>query len=132
MARGASVRVSVIIHGTEDEGIVLGSFGAIGIPRDAFDTRSTEGHFGNRIIVAEARLSGREGDEAASRIQEALGTEEREIRLDKQMLVRGTPLISERGGIRVTISRPYGGRKDRPPGRRGDPRGDPGRAGRRD
>lgn len=115
-----SVELSLFIHATEDEARVKDSIKALlNIEEDPTE-ETLEGHFGNRIIHASWHLTGDEAWQTFRRVVEVIGKEGRSeilgdlsshaddhgalyLRVSKQSIVRGAPLLSSSDPVRVRV-----------------------------
>jgi RNA binding exosome subunit len=115
-----SVEVSCFVHGTEDEKRVKDSImGFLNIEEEPAE-EMLEGHFGNRIIHASWHLTGDDAWLTFRRLIEAIGKDGRAevlrdlvsltdehgalyLRVNKQSLIRGTPLLSSSDPVRVRV-----------------------------
>lgn len=115
-----SVDISCFIHATEDkarvEEAIVGSLSLDAAP----DEEVLEGHFGNAIVHATWHITGDEATTVFTRLAGMVGKEGREgilrelgpltdehgalyLRLNKQMLVKGSAVFSLSDPIRVRV-----------------------------
>ena len=129
MVHKIEITIDVIVHATEDISKILQSFDEIlEIKEEEFTSIETTGYFENPIIMLSAKLVKKQGQNFIKKILELLpinqinelieGIEERTIdsrfhlRLDKQELVQGKLIISEKGTVKVKIHTPIYNKKD--------------------
>ena len=129
MIHKIEITIDVIVHATEDISKILQSFDEIlEIKEEEFTSIETTGYFENPIIILSAKLVKKQGQNFIKKMLELLpinqinelieGIEERTIdsrfhlRLDKQELVQGKLIISEKGTIKVKIHTPIYNKKD--------------------
>ena len=123
------ITIDVIIHATEDTSKILQSFDEIlEIKEEEFTSIETTGYFENPIIILSAKLVKKQGQNFIKKMIELLPInqinelieeiEERTIdsrfhlRLDKQELVQGKLIISEKNTVKVKIHTPIYNKKD--------------------
>ena len=129
MIHKIEITIDVIVHATEDISKILQSFDEIlEIKEEEFTSIETTGYFENPIIILSAKLVKKQGQNFIKKMLELLpinqinelieGIEERTIdsrfhlRLDKQELVQGKLIISEKGTVKVKIHTPIYNKKD--------------------
>ena len=129
MIHKIEVTIDVIVHATEDISKILQSFDEIlEIKEEEFTSIETTGYFENPIIILSAKLVKKQGQNFIKKMVELLPInqinelieeiEERTIdsrfhlRLDKQELVKGKLIISEKGTVKVKIHTPIYNKKD--------------------
>ena len=129
MVHKIEITIDVIVHATEDISKILQSFDEIlEIKEEEFTSIETTGYFENPIIMLSAKLVKKQGQNFIKKMLELLainqinelieGIEERTIdsrfhlRLDKQELVQGKLIISEKGTVKVKIHTPIYNKKD--------------------
>ena len=129
MVHKIEITIDVIVHATEDISKILQSFDEIlEIKEEEFTSIETTGYFENPIIILSAKLVKKQGQNFIKKMLELLainqinelieGIEERTIdsrfhlRLDKQELVQGKLIISEKGTVKVKIHTPIYNKKD--------------------
>ena len=129
MIHKIEITIDVIVHATEDISKILQSFDEIlEIKEEEFTSIETTGYFENPIIILSAKLVKKQGQNFIKKMLELLainqinelieGIEERTIdsrfhlRLDKQELVQGKLIISEKDTIKVKIHTPIYNKKD--------------------
>jgi RNA binding exosome subunit len=129
MIHKIEITIDVIVHATEDISKILQSFDEIlEIKEEEFTSIETTGYFENPIIILSAKLVKKQGQNFIKKMLELLpinqinelieGIEERTIdsrfhlRLDKQELVQGKLIISEKDTVKVKIHTPIYNKKD--------------------
>jgi RNA binding exosome subunit len=129
MVHKIEITIDVIVHATEDISKILQSFDEIlEIKEEEFTSIETTGYFENPIIMLSAKLVKKQGQNFIKKMLELLAInqinelieeiEERTIdsrfhlRLDKQELVKGKLIISEKDTIKIKIHTPIYNKKD--------------------
>ena len=129
MVHKIEITIDVIIHATEDISKILQSFDEIlEIKEEEFTSIQTTGYFENPIIMLSAKLVKKQGQNFIKKMLELLAInqinelieeiEERTIdsrfhlRLDKQELVKGKLIISEKDTVKIKIHTPIYNKKD--------------------
>ena len=129
MAHKIEITIDVIVHSTEDTSKILKSFDEIlEIEEEEFTSIETTGYFENPIIILSAKLQKKQGQNFIKKMLELLPInqinelieeiEERTIdsrfhlRLDKQELVEGKLIISEKDTVKIKIHTPIYNKKD--------------------
>jgi RNA binding exosome subunit len=129
MVHKIEITIDVIVHATEDISKILQSFDEIlEIKEEEFTSIETTGYFENPIIMLSAKLVKKQGQNFIRKMLELLPInqinelieeiEERTIdsrfhlRLDKQELVKGKLVISEKDTVKVKIHTPIYNKKD--------------------
>ncbi|MFB1006740.1 MAG: RNA-binding domain-containing protein [Nitrosopumilus sp.] len=129
MIHKIEITIDVIVHATEDISKILQSFDEIlEIKEEEFTSIETTGYFENPIIMLSAKLVKKQGQNFIKKMLELLainqinelieGIEERTIdsrfhlRLDKQELVKGKLIISEKDTVKIKIHTPIYNKKD--------------------
>ena len=129
MIHKIEITIDVIVHATEDISKILQSFDEIlEIKEEEFTSIETTGYFENPIIMLSAKLVKKQGQNfikkmlgllAINQINELIEEiEERTIdsrfhlRLDKQELVKGKLIISEKDTVKIKIHTPIYNKKD--------------------
>jgi RNA binding exosome subunit len=129
MIHKIEITIDVIAHATEDISKILQSFDEIlEIKEEEFTSIETTGYFENPIIILSAKLVKKQGQNFIKKMVELLPInqinelieeiEERTIdsrfhlRLDKQELVKGKLVISEKDTVKVKIHTPIYNKKD--------------------
>ena len=129
MIHKIEITMDVIVHATEDISKILQPFDEIlEIKEEEFTSIETTGYFENPIIILSAKLVKKQGQNFIKKMLELIpineinelieGIEERTIdsrfhlRLDKQELVKGKLVISEKDTVKVKIHTPIYNKKD--------------------
>ena len=129
MVHKIEITIDVIVHATEDISKILQSFDEIlEIEEEEFTSIETTGYFENPIIMLSAKLVKKQGQNFIKKMLELLAInqinelieeiEERTIdsrfhlRLDKQELVKGKLIISEKDTVKIKIHTPIYNKKD--------------------
>ena len=129
MVHKIEITIDVIVHATEDISKILQSFDEIlEIKEEEFTSIETTGYFENPIIILSAKLVKKQGQNFIKKMLELLPInqinelieeiEERTIdsrfhlRLDKQELVKGKLIISEKDTVKIKIHTPIYNKKD--------------------
>jgi len=129
MVHKIEITIDVIVHATEDISKILQSFEEIlEIKEEEFTSIETTGYFENPIIMLSAKLVKKQGQNFIKKMLELLAInqinelieeiEERTIdsrfhlRLDKQELVKGKLIISEKDTVKIKIHTPIYNKKD--------------------
>ncbi|MGY5147080.1 MAG: RNA-binding domain-containing protein [Candidatus Nitrosopumilus sp. bin_7KS] len=123
------ITIDVIVHATEDISKIFQSFeDVLNLKEECFTIEETEGHYENPIIMLKAKIVKKQAQNLMSKMLERLTdeqindlTEEIEertedsrfhMRLDKQELIKGNLMISEKETIKLKIHTPIYNRKD--------------------
>ena len=129
MIHKIEITIDVIIHATEDISKILQSFDEVlEIKEEEFTSIETTGYFENPITILSAKLVKKQGQNFIKKMLELLPInqinelieeiEERTIdsrfhlRLDKQELVKGELVISEKDTVKIKIHTPIYNKKD--------------------
>ena len=129
MINKIEVTIDVIVHATEDISKIFQSFDEIlEVKEEDFTLIETTGYFENPIIMLKAKLVKKQAQNVIKKIMKLLPSdqinelikeiEERTIdsrfhlRLDKQKLVKGELLVSEKDTIKIKIHTPIYNKKD--------------------
>lgn len=129
MVHKIEITIDVIVHATEDISKILQSFDEIlGIKEEEFTSIETTGYFENPIIMLSAKLVKKQGQNFIKKMLELLAInqinelieeiEERTIDsrfhliVDKQELVKGKLIISEKDTVKIKIHTPIYNKKD--------------------
>ena len=129
MVHKIEITIDVIVHATEDISKILQSFDEVlEIKEEEFTSIETTGYFENPIIILSAKLVKKQGQNFIKKMLELIpineinelieGIEERTIdsrfhlRLDKQELVKGKLIISEKDTVKIKIHTPIYNKKD--------------------
>ena len=129
MIHKIEITIDVIVHATEDISKILQSFDEIlEIKDEEFTSIETTGYFENPIIILSAKLVKNQGqnfikkmlellpinqiDELIEEIEERTIDSRFHLRLDKQELVKGKLVISEKDTVKIKIHTPIYNKKD--------------------
>ena len=129
MIHKIEITIDVIVHATEDISKILQSFDEIlEIKDEEFTSIETTGYFENPIIILSSKLVKNQGqnfikkmlkllpinqiDELIEEIEERTIDSRFHLRLDKQELVQGKLIISEKDTVKVKIHTPIYNKKD--------------------
>jgi len=129
MIHKIEITIDVIVHATEDISKILQSFDEIlEIKDEEFTSIETTGYFENPIIILSAKLVKNQGqnfikkmlellpinqiDELIEEIEERTIDSRFHLRLDKQELVKGKLIISEKDTVKIKIHTPIYNKKD--------------------
>ena len=129
MANKIEVTVDVIVHATEDISKIFQSFNEIlEIEEENFNRIETTGYFENPIILLNSKLVKDQAQKFIKKLVKLLSIdqvnnlieeiEERTIdsrfhfRLDKQELVKGKLIVSQKDTIKIKIHSPIYNKKD--------------------
>ncbi|AJW70076.1 RNA-binding domain-containing protein [Nitrosopumilus adriaticus] len=123
------VTIDVIVHATEDISKIFQSFDdLLEIKEEEFTVHETTGYFENPIILLNTKIVKKQAQKFIMKLLELLSNqqikelidqiEERTIdsrfhmRLDKQELINGNIIISEKDTIKIKIHTPIYNKKD--------------------
>jgi hypothetical protein len=122
------VTIDVIVHATEDISKIFQSFEILNLKEDDFTIQETVGHFENPIIMLNTKIIKKQAQNFMKKLLELLSSEQinkliEEIeerttdskfhmRLDKQELIKGNIIISEKDTIKIKIHTPIYNKKD--------------------
>ena len=123
------ITIDVIIHATENISKILQSFNEIlEINEEDFTTIETTGYYENPIIMLNAKLVKKQAkafmkkflkllsinqiNQLVEEIEERTIDSKFHLRLDKQELVRGTLMLSEKNTVKIKIHTPIYNKKD--------------------
>ncbi len=122
------VTIDVIVHATEDISKIFQSFEILNLKEDDFTIQETLGHFENPIIMLNTKIIKKQAQNFMKKLLELLLSEQinkliEEIeerttdskfhmRLDKQELIKGNIIISEKDTIKMKIHTPIYNKKD--------------------
>ena len=129
MAHKIEITIDVIVHATEDISKIFQSFeDVLNLKEDDFTLEEVEGHYENPIIMLKAKIVKKQAQNLMSKMLELLPveqinelTEEIEertddsrfhMRLDKQELIKGNLIVSEKETIKLKIHTPIYNKKD--------------------
>ena len=123
------ITIDVIIHATEDISKIFQSFNDIlEIEEEGFSITETTGYYENPIIMLNAKLvkkqaksfmkkflkllSSNQINQLIEEIEERIADSKFHLRLDKQELIKGTLVLSEKDTIKIKIYTPIYNKKD--------------------
>jgi RNA binding exosome subunit len=122
------VTIGVIVHATEDISKIFQSFELLNLKEDDFTIEEILGHFENPIIMLNTKIIKKQAQNFMKKLLELLSSEQinkliEEIeerttdskfhmRLDKQELIKGNIIISEKDTIKMKIHTPIYNKKD--------------------
>ena len=129
MINKIKVTIDVIVHSTEDISKIFESFDEVlEVKEEDFTMIETTGYFENPIIMLKAKLVKKQAQNLIKKIMKLLPSnqinelieeiEERTVdsrfhlRLDKQELVKGELMVSEKDTIKIKIHTPIYNKKD--------------------
>jgi len=129
MIHKIEITIDVIVHATEDISKILQSFYEIlEIKEEEFTSIETTGYFENPIIMLSVKLVKKQAqnfikkmlkllpinqiNELIEEIEERTVDSRFHLRLDKQELVKGKLIISEKDTVKIKIHTPIYNRKD--------------------
>ena len=129
MVHKIEITIDVIVHATEDISKIFQSFeDVLNLKEDDFTLEEVEGHYENPIIMLKAKIVKKQAQNLMSKILELLPVEQineltEEIdertddsrfhmRLDKQGLIKGNLIVSEKETIKLKIHTPIYNKKD--------------------
>ena len=129
MINKIEVTIDVIVHSTEDISKIFQSFDEIlEVKEEDFTMIETTGYFENPIIMLKAKLVKKQAQNLIKKIMKLLPSnqinelieeiEDRTVdsrfhlRLDKQELVKGALIVSEKDTIKIKIHTPIYNKKD--------------------
>ena len=129
MVHKIEIAIDVIVHATEDISKIFQSFeDVLNLKEEDFTLEEIEGHYENPIIMVKAKIVKKQAQNLMSKMLELLPveqinelTEEIEertddsrfhMRLDKQELIKGNLIVSEKETIKLKIHTPIYNKKD--------------------
>lgn len=129
MIHKIEITIDVIVHATEDILKIFQSFeDVLNLKEEDFTLEEIEGHYENPIIILKAKIVKKQAQNLMSKILELLPVEQineltKEIeertddsrfhmRLDKQELIKGNLIVSEKETIKIKIHTPIYNKKD--------------------
>ena len=129
MTNKIEITIDVIVHATEDISKIFQSFDEIlEVKEEDFTMIETTGYFENPIIMLKAKLVKKQAQNLVKKIMKLLPSnqinelieeiEDRTVdsrfhlRLDKQELVKGALIVSEKDTIKIKIHTPIYNKKD--------------------
>ncbi len=129
MVNKIEITIDVIVHATEDISKIFQAFDEfLSVKEEEFTINETTGHFDNPIIILNVKIVKKQAQRLVKRLLELLTKdeinmlieeiEERTVdsrfhmRLDKQELIKGKLVISEKETIKLKIHSPIYNKKD--------------------
>ena len=129
MVHKIEITIDVIVHATEDITKIFQSFeDVLNLKEDDFMLEEVEGHYENPIILLKAKIVKKQAQNLMSKMLELLPVEqinelteeigertddsEFHMRLDKQELIKGNLIVSEKDTIKLKIHTPVYNKKD--------------------
>ena len=129
MVSKIEVTIDVIVHATEDISKIFQSFeDVLEIKEEDFTIEEVNGHYENPIIMLNVNLVKKQAQNFMKKLLELLPSEqvnelieeieERTVnsrfhmRLDKQELIKGNLIVTEKGTIKIKIHTPVYNKKD--------------------
>ena len=129
MVHKIEIAIDVIVHATEDISKIFQSFeDVLNLKEEDFTLEEVEGHYENPITMLKAKIVKKQAQNLMSKMLELLPvkqinelTEEIEertddsrfhMRLDKQELIKGNLIVSEKETIKLKIHTPIYNKKD--------------------
>jgi len=123
------VTVDVIVHATEDISKIFQSFEEfLDLKEDDFTINETVGHFENPIIILNAKIVKKQAqnfmkkllgsltikqiNELIEEIEERTEDSRFHMRIDKQELIKGKLVVSEKDTVKIKIHTPIYNKKD--------------------
>jgi len=123
------ITIDVIIHATEDISKIFQSFNDIlEIEEESFSITETTGYYENPIIMLNTKLvkkqaksfmkkflkllSSNQINQLIEEIEERIADSKFHLRLDKQELIKGTLVLSEKDTIKIKIYTPIYNKKE--------------------
>ena len=123
------ITIDVIIHATEDISKIFQTFDEIlEIEKESFSIIETTGYYENPIIMLNAKLvkkqaklfmkkflkllSSNQINQLIEEIEERIADSKFHLRLDKQELIKGTVVLSEKDTIKIKIYTPIYNKKE--------------------
>ena len=129
MVNKLEITIDVIIHATEDISKIFQSFNDIlEIEEESFSITETTGYYENPIIMLNAKLvkkqaklfmkkflkllSSNQINQLIEEIEERIADSKFHLRLDKQELIKGALVLSEKDTIKIKIHTPIYNKKE--------------------
>tara|TARA_B100000809_G_C14946151_1_gene462196 strand:+ start:352 stop:783 length:432 start_codon:yes stop_codon:yes gene_type:complete len=129
MINKIEITIDVIVHATEDISKIFQAFDEfLNVKEEEFTINETTGHFDNPIIILNVKIIKKQAQRFVKKLLESLTNDEvnmliEEIeerivdsrfhmRLDKQELIKGKLVISEKETIKLKIHSPIYNKKD--------------------
>ena len=129
MVEKLEITIDVIVHATEDISKISQSFeDVLELKEEDFTILETVGHFDNPIIMLNTKIQKKQARNFVKKLFKSLSVqqinelieeiEERTVdsrfhmRLDKQELIKGNLIVTEKGTIKIKIHTPVYNKKD--------------------
>ena len=123
------ITIDVIVHATEDISKIFQSFyDILEIEEESFSITETTGYYENPIIMLNAKLvkkqaksfmdkflkllSSNQINQLIEEIEERIADSKFHLRLDKQELIKGVVILSEKDTIKIRIHTPIYNKKE--------------------
>ena len=123
------ITIDVIVHATEDISKIFQSFNdVLEIKEESFSITETTGYYENPIIMLNAKLvkkqaksfmekflkllSSNQINQLIEEIEERIADSKFHLRLDKQELIKGVVILSEKDTIKIRIYTPIYNKKE--------------------
>ena len=123
------ITIDVIVHATEDISKIFQSFNdVLEIKEESFSITETTGYYENPIIMLNAKLvkkqaksfmekflkllSSNQINQLTEEIEERIADSKFHLRLDKQKLIKGVVILSEKDTIKIRIYTPIYNKKE--------------------
>ena len=123
------ITINVIVHATEDISKIFQSFNdVLEIEEESFSITETTGYYENPIIMLNAKLvkkqaksfmekflkllSSNQINQLIEEIEERIADSKFHLRLDKQELIKGVVILSEKDTIKIRIHTPIYNKKE--------------------
>ena len=123
------ITIDVIVHATEDISKIFQSFNdVLEIEEESFSITETTGYYENPIIMLNAKLvkkqaksfmekflkllSSNQINQLTEEIEERIADSKFHLRLDKQELIKGVVILSEKDTIKIRIYTPIYNKKE--------------------
>jgi len=123
------ITIDVIVHATEDISKIFQSFNdVLEIKEESFSITETTGYYENPIIMLNAKLvkkqaksfmekflkllSSNQINQLTEEIEERIADSKFHLRLDKQELIKGVVILSEKDTIKIRIHTPIYNKKE--------------------
>ena len=123
------ITIDTIVHATEDISKIFQSFSdVLEIEEESFTIRETTGYYENPIIMLNAKLVKKQAksfmekflkllsknqiNQLIEEIEERIADSKFHLRLDKQELIKGVVVLSEKDTIKIRIHTPIYNKKE--------------------
>ena len=129
MINKLEITIDVIVHATEDISKIFQSFNdVLEIKEESFSITETTGYYENPIIMLNAKLVKKQAksfmekflkllsknqiNQLIEEIEERIADSKFHLRLDKQELIKGVVVLSEKDTIKIRIHTPIYNKKE--------------------